>query len=57
MRERDALTGLEGRIAIEALLRRLPGLQLVPGQQPGFRRSVTVRRHESLEVTWDVKAP
>jgi cytochrome P450 len=50
------LARLEGRIAIEALLRRLPGLQLVPGQNPGFLRSVTVRRHESLEVTWDVKA-
>lgn len=50
------LARLEARLAIEALLRRLPGLRLVPGQKPGFLRSVTVRRHESLEVAWDVQA-
>lgn len=49
------LARLEARLALEALLRRLPGLRLVPGQQPGFLRSVTVRRHESLEVAWDVQ--
>ncbi|QRN97022.1 cytochrome P450 [Archangium violaceum] len=47
------LARLEARLALEALLRRLPGLRLVPGQKPGFLKSVTVRRHESLEVTWD----
>ncbi|OJT21360.1 cytochrome [Archangium sp. Cb G35] len=50
------LARLEARLALEALLRRLPGLRLVPGQNPGFLRSVTVRRHESLEVAWDVQA-
>ena len=50
------LARLEARLAIEALLRCLPGLRLVPGQKPGFLRSVTVRRHESLEVAWDVQA-
>ncbi|KFA88248.1 cytochrome P450 [Archangium violaceum] len=50
------LARLEARLALEALLRRLPGLRLVPGQKPGFLRSVTVRRHESLEVAWDVQA-
>ncbi|MDY7232712.1 cytochrome P450 [Hyalangium rubrum] len=51
------LARLEARLALEALLRHLPGLRLVPGQNPGFLRSVTVRRHESLEVAWDLKAP
>lgn len=51
------LARLEARLALEVLLRRLPGLRLVPGQQPGFLKSVTVRRHESLEVTWDVPTP
>lgn len=51
------LARLEARLALEALLRSLPGLRLVPGQTPGFLRSVTVRRHESLEVAWDVHGP
>ncbi|KFE65347.1 cytochrome P450 [Hyalangium minutum] len=51
------LARLEARLALESLLRSLPGLRLVPGQKPGFLRSVTVRRHESLEVAWDVPAP
>ncbi len=51
------LARLEARLALEALLRSLPGLRLLPGQTPGFLRSVTVRRHESLEVAWDVHAP
>ncbi|MFY1829254.1 cytochrome P450 [Myxococcus fulvus] len=51
------LARLEARLALEALLRSLPGLRLVPGQTPGFLKSVTVRRHESLEVAWEVHAP
>ncbi|WP_284665352.1 cytochrome P450 [Myxococcus sp. SDU36] len=51
------LARLEARLALGALLRSLPRLRLVPGQTPGFLRSVTVRRHESLEVAWDVHAP
>ncbi|AKF86300.1 hypothetical protein MFUL124B02_24570 [Myxococcus fulvus 124B02] len=50
------LARLEARVALEALLRSLPGLRLVPGQTPGFLKSVTVRRHESLEVAWEVHA-
>jgi cytochrome P450 len=50
------LARLEARIALETLFQRLPGLRLVPGQNPSFLRSVTVRRHESLEVAWDVQA-
>ena len=48
--------GVEARLAIHALLRRLLGLRLVPGRTPRLLRSVTVRRHESLEVAWDVQA-
>ncbi|NVJ14049.1 cytochrome P450 [Myxococcus sp. AM010] len=51
------LARLETRLALGALLRSLPRLRLVPGQTPGFLRSVTVRRHEGLEVAWDVHAP
>lgn len=51
------LARLEARLALEALLPSLPELRLVPGQTPGFLKSVTVRRHESLEVAWDVPAP
>ncbi|NTX08357.1 cytochrome P450 [Myxococcus sp. CA040A] len=51
------LARLEARLSLEALLRSLPGLRLVTGQTPGFLRSVTVRRHESLEVAWEVHAP
>ncbi|HYH97432.1 hypothetical protein [Hyalangium sp.] len=50
------LARLEARLALEALVQRLPGLRLVPGLMPSFLKSVTIRRHESLEVTWDVKA-
>ncbi|MBZ4398192.1 cytochrome P450 [Myxococcus sp. AS-1-15] len=50
------LARLEARLALEALLRSLPGLRRVPGQTPGFLKSVTVRRHESLEVAWEVHA-
>jgi cytochrome P450 len=51
------LARLEARLALEALLRSLPGLRLVPGQKPGFLKNVTVRRPESLEVAWEVQAP
>ncbi|WP_224369415.1 cytochrome P450 [Hyalangium versicolor] len=51
------LARLEARVALDALLRSLPGLRLVPGQNLGFLKSVTVRRPESLLVAWDVQAP
>ncbi|HEX8702630.1 MAG TPA: cytochrome P450 [Myxococcaceae bacterium] len=50
------LARLEARIALEALLRRLPGLRLVPGQKPTFLKNVTIRRPDSLRVVWDVPA-
>ncbi len=48
------LARLEGRVAFEALLRRLPGLRLVPGAND-FRHhpSPIVRGLESLHVEWD----
>jgi cytochrome P450 len=51
------LARLEARLALEALLRSLPGLRLVPGHKPRFLKSVTVPRQESLEIAWDVQAP
>jgi cytochrome P450 len=48
------LARLEGRIAVEVLTRRLPGLSLVPDQKLTYFPSATARRLESLEVTWAV---
>ncbi|MFF8773514.1 cytochrome P450 [Kitasatospora sp. NPDC015120] len=49
------LARLEGRIAFEALLRRLPGLALaVPPAQLRWQRSLTIRGLEALPVTFDV---
>jgi cytochrome P450 len=50
------LARLEGRIAVEVLTRRLPGLRLVPDQKLSYFPSATARRLESLEVAWDVPA-
>jgi cytochrome P450 len=48
------LARLEGRIAFEALLRRLPGLALaVPPAQLRWQRSLTIRGLEALPVTFD----
>ncbi|HEY6140460.1 MAG TPA: cytochrome P450 [Thermoanaerobaculia bacterium] len=48
------LARLEGRIALEVLTQSLPHLRLVPDQKLSYFPSATVRRLESLEVTWDV---
>jgi cytochrome P450 len=45
---------VEGRIAVEVLTQRLPELRLVPDQKLTYFPSASVRRLESLEVTWDV---
>ena len=48
------LARLEGRIAFDGLLRRLPGLTLaVPPEQLRWQRSLTIRGLESLPVTFD----
>ncbi|MFD9904177.1 cytochrome P450 [Streptomyces sp. NPDC059063] len=49
------LARLEGRIAFDGLLRRLPGLALaVPPETLRWQRSLTIRGLESLPVTFDV---
>ncbi|MDX3528124.1 cytochrome P450 [Streptomyces sp. ID05-39B] len=48
------LARLEGRIAFDGLLRRLPGLTLaVPPEELRWQRSLTIRGLESLPVTFD----
>lgn len=47
------LARLEGRIAIELMTQRLPGLRLVPGQRFPIFPSATARRLMALEVAWD----
>jgi len=47
------LARLEGRIALEVLTQRLPGLRLVPAQTFSYFPSATARRLESLELAWD----
>ncbi len=46
------LARLEGRIAIEALTRRLPSLRLAPNQKLSYFPSATARRLEALVVEW-----
>ena len=46
------LARLEGRIALEVLTQRLPGLRLIPDQKLSYFPSATARRLESLELTW-----
>ena len=47
------LARLEGRIALEVLTHRLPGLRLVPGQKLEYFPSATARRLEAVELAWD----
>jgi cytochrome P450 len=47
------LARLEGRIALEVLTQRVPGLRLVPDQELSYFPSATARRLESLELAWD----
>lgn len=47
------LARLEGRIALEVLTQRLPGLRLIPYQKLSYFPSATARRLESLELAWD----
>ena len=43
-----------GRIALETLVERLPGLRLVPDQKVEFTRSALFHARASLAVEWDV---
>ncbi|MCB9569944.1 MAG: cytochrome P450 [Myxococcales bacterium] len=47
------LARLEGRIALEVITQRLPGLRLVPGQRLAFFPSATARRLAAVELAWD----
>jgi cytochrome P450 len=47
------LARLEGRIALEVITRRLPGLRLVPGQKLEYFPSATARRLETVALEWD----
>lgn len=50
------LARLEGRIALEVLTQRLPGLRLVPDHKPTYFPSATARRLDSLVLAWDPPA-
>jgi cytochrome P450 len=43
-----------GRIGLETLVQRLPGLRLVPGQKVEFNRSALFHARANLAVEWDV---
>jgi cytochrome P450 len=48
------LARLEGRIALELLLRRLPGLRLAPNQQLTYVVNPIHRGLKELQIEWDV---
>jgi cytochrome P450 len=48
------LARLEGRVALEEIMRRLPGLRHAPAAQQRYRRSVVFRGLERLDVEWDL---
>jgi cytochrome P450 len=52
-----ALAQLEGRVAVQALLERLPGLRLVAGQTIEPVVSATVRGTRRLMLAWDPVGP
>lgn len=47
------LARLEGRIALEVLTQRLPGLRLPPDQKLEYFPGATARRLEAVELAWD----
>jgi cytochrome P450 len=49
-----SLARLEGRIALELLLRRLPGLRLAPNQQLTYVVNPIHRGLKELQIEWDV---
>jgi cytochrome P450 len=48
-----SLARLEGRVVLEELTRRLPGLRLVDGQPMRYARNTTFRGLEALLAEWD----
>jgi cytochrome P450 len=46
------LARAEIRVALETLIRRLPGLRLADGYQPTYIASYFFRGLESLDVAW-----
>ncbi len=46
------LARLEGRIVLQTLLRRLPGLRLA-GAEPEYRDNFNLRGLKALSVTWN----
>ena len=50
-----ALARAELTIAVETLLRRLPGLQLDPDREPSRATSLTLNGFDSVPITWDVR--
>lgn len=52
-----ALARAELTIAVDTLLRRLPGLQLDPTQTPERATALTINGFRSLPITWDTATP
>jgi cytochrome P450 len=50
------LARAEARISLEAILRRLPGLRLAPGQELDYHQAVAVFMLKAIEFEWDVAA-
>ena len=50
------LARLEGRIAIESLVDRIPGLRLVDDQELRYSPNITFRAPRELYVEWDEQA-
>jgi cytochrome P450 len=50
-----AFARLEGRVALEVLVERLPGMRLPDGFEPSYEPSATLRLLEALPVAWDVE--
>ena len=51
------LARLEGRVALEVLARRLPGLRLEPAVPLRFRANVVIRSLHELRLRWESPAP
>jgi len=47
------LAKLEIRVMLEELTRRLPHMELVPGQELEYSRNTSQRGPEHVQVTWD----
>jgi cytochrome P450 len=52
-----SLARLEGRIVLNALADRVPGLRLSPGRQPRYPANISFRGPRELWVEWDRQRP